>query len=79
LISNSAFIDRKVKFHISPKSNVAIKILRSHLGSLLAQQFRGKPLSESQSLWFEMALMVLGKAKIEATEGQEHLPMVVIN
>jgi len=78
LISNSAFIDRKVKFYISPKSNVALKILRNHLGSILAQQFRGKYLSESQSLWFEMALMVLGKTKIEAAEGEEHLSMVVV-
>jgi len=78
LISNSASIDRKVKFHISPKSNVAIKILRNHLASILAQQFRGKPLSESQNLWFKLALMVLGKVKIEV-EGEEHHPNVVVN
>jgi hypothetical protein len=78
LISSSAFIDRKVKFHISPKSNVALKILRNHLGTLLAQQFRGKPLSESQGLWFELALGVLSKTKIEV-EGEEHHPLVVVN
>lgn len=69
LISDSTFIDRKIKFRVSPKANVALKILRSQLGTLLAQQFRGKPLSESQYLWFDLALMVLGKTKIEADEG----------
>jgi ATP-dependent RNA helicase DHX29 len=64
---------------MSPKSNIALKILRNHLGTILAQQFRSKPLSESQSLWFEMALMVLGKVKIEASEGEEHLAVVVVN
>jgi ATP-dependent RNA helicase DHX29 len=78
LISNSASIDRKVKFYISPKSNVAIKILRHHLGTILAQQFRGKPLSETQDLWFELAVMALAKEKIQA-EGEEHPPVVVVN
>jgi len=78
LISNSASIDRKVRFNIPPKSNVAIKILRNHLGTILAQLFRGKSLSESQGLWFELALIVLGKEKIEV-EGERHLPVVVIN
>jgi ATP-dependent RNA helicase DHX29 len=78
LISNSAFIDRKVKFHVSPKSNVALKILRNHLGTILAQMFRGKPLAESQDVWFQVALMVLGKIKKEADEGDQ-LPGLVVN
>ncbi|KAG6846023.1 hypothetical protein H0H87_011071 [Tephrocybe sp. NHM501043] len=69
LISDSAFIDRKIKFHIPPKSNIALKFLRSQLSSLLAQQFRAKPLLESQVLWNEIAMLVLGKVKVEA-EGQ---------
>jgi len=72
LISNSTFIDRnKIKFHISPKSNIALKILRSHLGVILAQLFRGKVLNEVQTQWFELALMVLGKVKVEPTEEQK--------
>jgi len=78
LISDSTFIDRKIKFRVSPKANVALKILRSHLSTLLAQQFRGKSLSESQCLWFELALMVLGKAKIEADEGNGLVPTVIV-
>ncbi|KAG6842553.1 hypothetical protein C0991_000079 [Blastosporella zonata] len=68
LISDSAFIDRKIKFNIPPKTNIALKFLRTQLWSLLAQQFRGKPLAESQVLWNEIAMLVLGKVKVEADE-----------
>ncbi|KAJ3839808.1 P-loop containing nucleoside triphosphate hydrolase protein [Lentinula raphanica] len=65
LTSNAAFIDRKIKFQVSPKTNVALKFLRAQLTSLLGCQFRGKILTESQILWNELALMILGKVKIE--------------
>ncbi|KAG5353387.1 hypothetical protein C0989_007532 [Termitomyces sp. Mn162] len=68
LISDSAIIDRKIKFRISPKSNIALKFLRIQLWSLLAHQFRGKPLTESQVLWNEIAMLVLGKVKLVAGE-----------
>jgi ATP-dependent RNA helicase DHX29 len=61
LISGCAIIDRKVKVRLSPKANVAMKHLRSQLGSILADQFIGKPLSETQIAWNDMALVVLGK------------------
>ncbi|KAJ7727845.1 P-loop containing nucleoside triphosphate hydrolase protein [Mycena maculata] len=64
LISNAAFIDRKIKFQVSPKCNIALKFLRTHLTSILAQQFRGRPLHESQVLWNEIASSVLGKEKL---------------
>ncbi|KAG6832456.1 hypothetical protein H0H92_001502 [Tricholoma furcatifolium] len=63
LISDSASIDRKIKFRLPPKSNVALKFLRTQLWSLLAHQFRGKPLTESQTLWNDVAISVLGKMK----------------
>ncbi|KAF9068099.1 P-loop containing nucleoside triphosphate hydrolase protein [Rhodocollybia butyracea] len=65
LISNATFIDRKVKFQIAPKTNIALKFLRTQLTSLLAYQFKGKIVTESHILWNELALMVLGKVKIE--------------
>lgn len=76
LISDSAFIDRKIKFRISSKSNIALKFLRGQLGSLLAHQFRGKILTESQILWNDISLMVLGKIKVE-DEGSEP-PVILI-
>lgn len=75
LISNSAFIDRKVKFQLAPKTNIALKILRTQLASLLAYQFRGKVVTESHILWNELALMVLGKVKLE----EEGTPLITIS
>ncbi|THH20831.1 hypothetical protein EW146_g599 [Bondarzewia mesenterica] len=66
LISDAASIDRKVKFHIPPKTNLALKHLRVQLNALLASQLRGKPLTESQVLWMEVAMAVMGKYKLEA-------------
>ncbi|KAG5654781.1 hypothetical protein H0H81_003789 [Sphagnurus paluster] len=74
IISDSASIDRKIKFHISPKSNIALKFLRTQLGSLLAHQFRGKGLTTEQIPWNEIALMVLGKVKADVQDQ----PIVVI-
>jgi len=75
LISDSVFIDRKIKFQISPKSNIALKILRGQLNTILAHRFRGKVLTESQIIWEELASDVLGKAKIE----DEGAPIIVTN
>ncbi|KAG6888975.1 hypothetical protein C0995_004614 [Termitomyces sp. Mi166 len=66
LVSESAVIDRKIKFKIPPKSNIALKFLRAQLWSLLAYQFRGKTMTESQLLWNEIAMLVLGKVKLVA-------------
>ena len=49
---------------MSPKANVALKYLRIQLASLLASQFRGKTLMETQVIWSQTALMVLGKEKV---------------
>ncbi|KZT30522.1 P-loop containing nucleoside triphosphate hydrolase protein [Neolentinus lepideus HHB14362 ss-1] len=71
LISDSVFVDRKLKWRVSPKTNIALKVLRNNLASLLAQQFRGKPLLESQVLWHELGMAVLGKMKIEDEDAQQ--------
>ncbi|KAK0456451.1 P-loop containing nucleoside triphosphate hydrolase protein [Armillaria borealis] len=65
LISDSFSIDRKIKFRVAPKTNIALKHLRTQLATVLSQQLRGKVLNESQILWNEMALSVLGKVKVE--------------
>ncbi|KAF7303326.1 p-loop containing nucleoside triphosphate hydrolase protein [Mycena kentingensis (nom. inval.)] len=64
LVSNSVFIDRKVKFQVSPRCNAALKALRLNLTSILGLQFRNRPLSESQVLWHELALSVLKKEHV---------------
>jgi ATP-dependent RNA helicase DHX29 len=80
LISDSAFVDRnKIRFRVDPKSNIALKHLRSQLGSLLSYQFRGKPLTESQILWNNTAMMVLGKMKHECVEDDDRRTTLVVS
>ena len=64
------YIDRKVKFRLSPKMGVAIKLLRAQISSLLSTQMRTKPLSELQILWNELAMMVLGKMRPDEPDRQ---------
>lgn len=72
LISDSAFIDRKIKFRIPPKTNIALKHLRNQVNAVLATQLRGKPLTESQMLWMQSAMVVIGKLKLEgAGDGEQ--------
>jgi len=80
LTSHSAFIDRRIKFRIPGRTTVALKYLRHHLATILANQIRGKPLSESQALWYELAMVVLGKAKLTAgeEEGQGGIGQIVV-
>jgi len=66
LSSDSVFIDRKIRYTLPPKTNLALKVLREHMASNLATQMRGKSLTPSQQKWNEMALFVLGKFKIDA-------------
>lgn len=73
-------IDRKIKFRVPAKTNVALKHLRSQLVSVLALQFKGKPLTESQLLWKELGEMVLGKIRIkdpDEVNGMGHI--IVVN
>ena len=71
LISESAYIDRQIKFRLPPKTNVALKYLRTQLNLLLASQLRGKPLTESQVLWMEVAMAVMGKLKLEKDSDEQ--------
>ncbi|KAF9512352.1 hypothetical protein BS47DRAFT_1330374 [Hydnum rufescens UP504] len=73
LSSNSAVLDRKIKFATTPKTNLALKILRDRLGTVLGTQMRGKPLSAELQKWNDLALLVLGKIKVEAAEEDEQL------
>ena len=47
---------------------------------MLANQIRGKPLSESELLWNELAMSVLGKTKLIAgeEEGQGGIGQIIV-
>ncbi|KLO20229.1 P-loop containing nucleoside triphosphate hydrolase protein [Schizopora paradoxa] len=63
LISNTIDIDRKIKYRVAPKTNVALKHLREHLLENLSLRFKGKELSETQKVWETLAIKVLGRVK----------------
>ena len=63
LFSDTAVTDRRLRYRLSPKANIALKILRSQLVKNLALQFKGKALTEKQSQWQELAIRVLGRWK----------------
>ncbi|KAI0785954.1 P-loop containing nucleoside triphosphate hydrolase protein [Abortiporus biennis] len=79
LMSDIVLIDRKIKFRVEPKSSIALKFLRNQLGQLLASQFRGVNLDETQKQWDELATMVLGKVKIKDPMEREESVTVVVN
>jgi ATP-dependent RNA helicase DHX29 len=65
LIADTASIDRKIRFCVAPKTNVALKILREQLSNVLAQQYQGKALTQSQEAWKDLGLLALSKTKIK--------------
>ena len=64
---------------MGPKTNIALKFLRDQLAALLASQFRGRPLSETQIEWNSVAMTVLGKLKSsdDAERRQDIMGLVV--
>ncbi|KAF9044866.1 P-loop containing nucleoside triphosphate hydrolase protein [Hymenopellis radicata] len=65
LLSDMVIIDRKTRFRVSPKTNIALKFLRSQLANVLGSQLRGKVLNESHILWNELGMVVLGKIPVD--------------
>ncbi|KAJ2920247.1 hypothetical protein MD484_g9, partial [Candolleomyces efflorescens] len=76
LLSDTAVIDRKIKFSISAKTHVALKYLREHLFDILSTQFRGQPLTETHVLWNELAANILGKIKPKDEREQTSITIV---
>ncbi|KAH9486800.1 putative helicase C15C4.05 [Psilocybe cubensis] len=64
LAADTIYIDRKIKVCTSPKTSIALKILRERLTSLLARQYEGKVLTDSQSKWMELGLLALSRIKL---------------
>lgn len=77
-MSHTAIVDRKIKYRLAPRTNVAVKILRTQLSGILAQRFRGKPLTESQICWHKLAMTALGRIKLEAETEEPTSAKIVI-
>ena len=78
-MSNSVFIDRKIRFRITPKASIALKVLRAQIDSSLATQMRSKQLSDPQLLWNDIAMMVIGKEKPKEAKDSIDSATLIIN
>lgn len=70
-ISSSSFIlDRKIKYSLSPKASIAVKLIREQFYQVMSLRFKGKKLSDNQQRWFELGLKCLaaGLQDEEATK-----------
>ena len=77
LIADTVAVDRKIRYRVSPKANIALKHLRAHLAEILALRFRGKELTERQQKWNELAMRVLGKMQSETSPDGKELGTIV--
>ena len=62
-MSDAAIVDRKIRFRIPAKTNLALKHLRNKLAVVLGERLQKKPSTESQERWMETALVILGKLR----------------
>jgi ATP-dependent RNA helicase DHX29 len=65
LVSDAAFVDRKIRFRIPARTVLALKYLRNQLAAVLNERLRNKPTTESQERWMDIVLAVLGKLRPE--------------
>jgi len=77
-VSDTAVVDRKIKYRLPPRANVAMKILRTQLNYILTQQIRGRPLTESQIRWHRLAMAALGRTKLETEIEQSTSAKMVV-
>jgi len=64
--SNSVFLDKKIKYRLPPRANVALSYLRDRTAGIISLRMRGKEISEEQEKWWELLLDVLGKKDSES-------------
>jgi ATP-dependent RNA helicase DHX29 len=70
-VSDAAtLVDRKIRFRIPPKTNLALKYLRSKLLVVLSERLQKKRSTGSQERWMEMALVILGKLRPEESNSE---------
>jgi len=65
LSSHTISVDRKIRFYLSPRAGLALKLLREQLGNLLAHQYQGKSLGGIQNSWKDVGLLALGRVKVK--------------
>ncbi|KAI0702499.1 P-loop containing nucleoside triphosphate hydrolase protein [Cytidiella melzeri] len=79
LMADIVIVDRKVRFRVEPKTSVALKYLRNHIGTILASRCRGERLGDAQTAWQDLAMLVLGKVKPKTEEKKQEYITLVMN
>ncbi|OCF60762.1 DEAH box polypeptide 36 [Kwoniella mangroviensis CBS 10435] len=57
--ASSLHLDRKIRYHVSPKTAIAIKLLREQFAAAMSTRLRGKKSTEGQERWFELGMKCL--------------------
>ncbi|KAH9982442.1 P-loop containing nucleoside triphosphate hydrolase protein [Lactifluus volemus] len=78
LVSSIASVDRKIRFRIPAKTNLALKCLRKQLTTALSEQLQNKPLTKSQERWIELALVVLGRLRREQDKNEQTVVLDIV-
>jgi ATP-dependent RNA helicase DHX29 len=78
LVSDAAFVDRKIKFRIPAKTGLALKHLRNQLVAVLDERLRNKPITESQERWMDIVFVVLGKLRPEQDSTTQNVVLDVV-
>jgi len=78
LASDAVFVDRKIKFRIPARTNVALKYLRNKLDVVLNERLRKKTPTGSQERWMNMGLVVLGKLRPERDSSAQTIVLDII-
>ncbi|WVR06931.1 hypothetical protein IAU60_003967 [Kwoniella sp. DSM 27419] len=61
--ASSLYLDRKIRYHVVPKTAIAIKLLREQFAQVMAVRLRGKKPTDEQERWFELGLKCLKLAE----------------
>jgi ATP-dependent RNA helicase DHX29 len=58
-------LDRNVKYHVHPRTAIALKALRQRMTGIMNATMRGKALDEDSAKWFNLAIKCLGSLSEE--------------
>ncbi|KAI0274612.1 hypothetical protein BC834DRAFT_1288 [Gloeopeniophorella convolvens] len=78
VVSDAVLIDRKIKFRVPAKANLAFKYLRMQLAAVLNALLRNKPLTKSQEQWLEIATVILGKTQQDHNSTQQSVVLNIV-
>jgi len=59
-------LDRSIKYHVHPRTAIALKALRQRMTNIMNATMRGKAMDESSTKWFNLAVKCLGPLTEEA-------------